>query len=122
MLTIWRDRPAVLLAALAVIEVLLVVYTRTAGAEYNADQPFGASIFWLMLSLGLTWRVWRGGWVARGVLVGLSALPLLTIATSVSDASWYVSGLVAFGVVQLVLLFSPAVRRNIREHAEPAAA
>jgi len=115
---IWRSRTGQLLTAFVLLDVVIVTYTRTIGASPKWHQPLGAELLWLALDTWLAWRVWQRGRTAWGVLVALSALPLLTILL-VAAWPWgpYLTGLVLLLAVQTLLLLSSPVRRHVRRLA-----
>jgi hypothetical protein len=113
---IWRGDVRLLLAVAAALEVLLVVYTRTAGAALNAHQPLGPQVAETGFGLFLLWRVWRGGRIAWLVMVVMDALLLVATAAGVTAVGPYLAGLWGYVAVQLAVLLSPAVRRQVGGH------
>ncbi len=111
MVRLWRTQPGRLLAAYVILDVLLIVYTRTAGASLNAGTSGGAPLAWTALVGFLVWRVWRGGRVSWVILVVINSLALAALVMGVASP-WglYQLGLLVFIVVQLAVLLSPAVR------------
>lgn len=111
----WRATPRQLLGAFVALDILLLIYTRTAGASLNAGQPVSGQLAWTALDGWLVWRIWRHGRVAWAVLLVLSVLPLLQMAVgAVWPWNLYVLGLLALAVAQVALLLSPAVRHHLR--------
>ena len=110
---IWRTDVRLLLAVAAVLDVLLVVYTRTAGAALNAHVPFGPQLAETGFDLFLLWRVWRGGWVAWLVMIVLDSLFIVMMVFGVPSVGSYLIGLWAFAAVHLAVLLSPAVRHQV---------
>lgn len=110
---VWRHRPATVISACIALEVLLFVYTRTAGAHLNSAEPVENQVLWLLLDLFLLYRIRRGGSLAWGVLLGLQVLALLAVSLGVVVWDAYVVGLMSLAVAQPALLLSPAVRRRV---------
>ena len=111
MVRFWRSEPGRLLAAYVILDVLLIVYTRTAGASLNAGTSGSAQLAWTALDGFLVWRVWRGGRVSWVILVAINGLAVAALVMGVASP-WglYQLGLLVFIVVQLAVLLSPAVR------------
>jgi hypothetical protein len=111
----WRQQASWLLITFMVLDVLGVVYTRTAGASLNAGQPITGQLIWLALDSLLAWRIWRHGRLAQIVLLILRASLLLLVVIS---AGWpwppYLLGVLAITSAQTMLLVSPAIRDHVR--------
>lgn len=116
---IWRENARRALALYILLDILLVVDARTAGARINAGNGIGQQLVWYIPEFFLVWRVWRGGRLSWAVLLlynGLCLLifafpALITVFTGPPDP--YFIGLFALTVIQLILLLSPAVRHRL---------
>lgn len=113
----WRQKAGPLLITFMVLDVLIVVYTRTAGASFKADQPtIGSQLQWLAWDSFLVWRIWRhGGRFARIVLLIVRAAAVLLIPVFVAwPWPWYFWGAIAMTAAQAALLVSPAIRHHVQ--------
>jgi hypothetical protein len=119
---VWRQQPRLLLAVYVVLEWLLLLFTRTVGADLNEGMPVAPQVFWSVVVTGLAWLVWRRSQVAWALLLVLGILPLLMMILGADGVTAYMSALVLRGASQLVVLLSPAVRRHIRRPAKTPAA
>jgi hypothetical protein len=81
-----RSLAALALVTFLIVDVLIVVYLRTAGASLGSRQPIGGQIVMLALHTALAWHIWRRrSHGARGFLLALSGiLDILILA----GASW----------------------------------
>ena len=119
MQTLWRDSPGQLLWLVAALELGRLGYIGTAGAEWNDASALTRVTWWTAINLILVWRIWRRGAIARGLLLFLTAVPILVLVWFMTDATGYIGGLVSFGIVQMILLLSPAVRSHVRPPFHP---
>jgi hypothetical protein len=119
LMTLWRGRAGALLSAVVVLQALILVYARTAGAHARVagvvwSASTGSTEFLLALSaleVFLIWRVWRGGPVAWTFLLILMAFTAgKTSAALVSSFGLYGAGLLVLLLAQVAFLVSPAVR------------
>jgi hypothetical protein len=117
--SLWRDSAGQVLWLVAALELGRLGYIGTAGAELNDASSLGQVAWWTALNLFLVWRVWRRGAIARGLLLFLTAGPILIAVWFTTDPSWYIAGLLSYGIVQVFLLLSPAVRSHVRQPAYP---
>ena len=116
---LWRSSAGRALSAVAALEVGRLAYISTAGAELNDADTRSQIAGWTVLSLFLVWRTWRRGAVSHGLLVVLSTAPILLALWSMTEVTWYVAGLLASGIAQVVLLLSPVVRSHLRQSSRP---
>lgn len=114
MLRISRTRASQALAVYVGLDLLLFVYTRTAGAALNAGHSVDVQLFWLALDVFLAWRVWQGGKIAWAILLLLNGWSFLALLLGTGLASLYVIGLAALAITQLTMLLSPAVRHHLQ--------
>jgi hypothetical protein len=113
----WRHSPGHLLVISAMLNVLLVAYTRTAGATLNAGVPIGRQLVQLAIVEFLTWRVSKRGRVAWALLMLLNGSLIALVPLGAGGAPWrdpYLLGLLIMWACQLILLASPAVRSQVR--------
>ena len=112
----WYGNPVVLLAVYALLAVAAVTVTRDVRATFD---PAGYAP--LPLLAFACWRVSRGGWFSRGVLIYVTAQALLMTATQV--ARWWAVQAVAMFAISLaglLLLLSPAVYARTHPGTAPA--
>jgi hypothetical protein len=103
-----------LLVAWLLLDLALLVFTQTAGAHYNPASLADQRIVWTAIDAFLVWRVWRGGRVAWTVLLVICVAPLaLMVLGAIGPWSAYESGLLAFGLAQILILLTPAVRHHV---------
>lgn len=111
-----RSPAALALATFLIVDVLIVVYLRTAGASLNSRQPIGGQLVMLALHTGLAWSIWRRSRVAWGILLALSGiLDILILAGAGWPPSPFLLGFLALLAAQAMLLLSPAVTRHLRQ-------
>jgi len=113
----WRQKAGSLLITFMILDVLIVVYTRTAGASFKSDVPtIWSQLQWLLLDSFLVWRIWRhGGRRARIFLLIVRAAGVPAIAVFVAwPWPWYFWGGIAITAAQAALLVSPAIRHHVR--------
>ena len=119
MRTLWRDSAGQVLWLVACLELGRLGYIGTAGAEWNDADDLAQVAWWTALGLFLVWRVWRRGAISRVLLLMLTAGPILMVVLFMTDPTGYVAGLLGFGVVQVILLLSPAVRSHVSRSSPP---
>lgn len=104
-----------LLGLVIAMDVLVVVYTRTVGAELNTSSPLSNQLFWVGIHALSAYRVWRGGRLAWTVLFVVTAGPaLLMLALTASDGTFgYVAPLALAGLAQAGILLLPRVRAHV---------
>lgn len=112
----WRSTVAQLLALYLILNVIAVMCAVVA----HLDLHQSAQASWLPVAAFLTWRVSRGGRVARVILIVASGLSLAG-AMHIRSASWSPSVLVLLAVyaTQIALLVSPAVYQRTRPATWP---
>jgi len=122
---IWRTSPGLLLTLYLVLEVITLAYAGTIGETFNSGRGIklwfdtvGAAqnnggIVGLAL-VGFVWRVWRGGWISRIILLLFSGLAVvMTGLALIMTGSLYFLGLLAFCCAEFTLLCSPALRSKV---------
>ncbi len=94
-----------ILLAYAAVDVLMIVLTRTAGRSLNKDYPLSNQLTWLVI-VGVTLVfVSRGSWLARSILLCLTAVPLVLLVGALGNQpSWYLLSLTVLSSLQLGLL------------------
>jgi hypothetical protein len=118
MTRMWRTGAGPLLVGFMLLDVAIFAYTETAGARINAHFDLTAQqTGWTVLDAFLVWRVWRGGRAAWAVLFGLNLIALALLVAGAWSA--YASALWAFGIAQIVILLTPAVRHHVRQGQQP---
>jgi hypothetical protein len=112
----WRSRVAQLLALYLILGVVAVMCA--AVAHLARAQSTEAS--WLPVAAFLTWRVSRGGRVARVILTTVSGLSFVA-AMHISSSLWspWVLVLLAIFATQIAVLVSPAVYQRTRPKTQP---
>lgn len=116
MVRIWRSAAGTLLFLFMLIDLATFVVAQTVGARLNAGSgQAGQQVAWTAVDAFLVWRIWRGGNWAWAVLLVISVLPLvMLLAAAIFPLDAYILALGAFGVAQVAILLSPAVRHHIR--------
>jgi hypothetical protein len=110
---VWKHSPGPLLAAVVLLDWLLLIYTRTVGAEANDGNPVAGQIFWALVTTGLTWLVWRRRRLAWGVLVILDSWTLAQLVLGADIVTAYIVTLLVVIAAQVAALLSPAVRMHV---------
>jgi hypothetical protein len=110
----WRSTVAQLLALYLILDVIAVMCAAVAHLGPRQSAP------WLPVAAFLTWRVSRGGRVARVILIIVSGLSLAG-AAHIRSSSWSPSVLVLLAIyaAQIALLVSPAVYQRTRPATQP---
>jgi len=107
---------ALIIAAFLILDALIIVYTRTAGASLDSHQPIGGQLVMLALHTGLAWRIWHRSPVAWTILLALTSILTILI---LFGASWpwspLVLGFAAMLAAQIALLLTPAIRHHLRQ-------
>ena len=105
-----------LLALLSVVTTVLTWRPNPAGPRDSELETILAAVF-------LTWRVSRGGWLSRAILIAGSVLEYLASALSVARY-WdlRVLSVLVICLVQVVLLASPPVIARVRRDRDPVPA
>lgn len=114
MVVIWRGRPGVLMAGYL---ILTVAARQVAVTAHLTLHQAGLDTSGVILAF-FCWRVWRGGRFSRRILIIPASLAFAVAAFHL--AQWWdgpVIGLMAIGLAQLALLFSPAVYARTRREA-----
>jgi hypothetical protein len=115
MLRIWRSGAGYLLAACFVLDFQELMHQRAASVSLTAVGIF----CWFALRGFLIWRIWRGGSLAWTVLMAWNGCIL---AITVFGSSWPQSpstlALIIITIIQIATLFSPAIRKQIRQHPD----
>jgi hypothetical protein len=103
-----------LLITWLLLDLALLVFTKTAGARYNPASMMDQQTAWTAIDAFLVWRVWRGGRVAWALLLGICVVPLvLMMLGHVGPWGAYDGGLFILGVAQVLILLTPAVRHHV---------
>ncbi|MEQ4210309.1 hypothetical protein ABN028_28840 [Actinopolymorpha sp. B17G11] len=116
---VWKGSPGPLLVAYVMLDLLLLIYTRTVGADVNEGNPVAEQVFWALVSAGLTWLVWRRSRLAWGIQVVLSAWMLAVLALGADIVNAYLVTLLVVIATQMTALLSPAVRKHVRTTRMP---
>jgi hypothetical protein len=105
-----------LFVVLSAVAGILSLVSHTAAPAYILPVP-------VLLAIFCAWRVSRGGWLSRLVLLVLTAAQYVTALLVVAgDWNIAVASLVVIYLVQLLLLVSPPVVACVRGSAAPAGA
>jgi hypothetical protein len=115
MARLWRTAAGRLLIAYLLLDLVLAVFTETAGARYTPHIDLvDQQIVWTALDAFLLWRVWRGGRVAWAVLLVLDIYGLAVMVLGrVGSWSAYAGFLCALVVTQTLIVLAPAVRHHV---------
>jgi hypothetical protein len=111
----WRSSVAQLLALCLILDVIAAMCAAVA----HLALPQG-TVPWLLVAAFLTWRVSRGGRVARVILIIVSGL-FFAGAAHIRSSSWSPSVLVLLAIfaTQIAVLVSPAVYQRTRPNPQP---
>jgi len=112
----WRSRVAQLLALYLILDVIAVMCAAVA----HLARAHSTEASWLPVAVFLTWRVSRGGRVARVILIIVSVLSFAA-AMHISSSSWSPSVLVLLAIyaTQIAVLVSPAVYQRTGPKTQP---
>lgn len=115
----WRSRVAQLLALYLILDVIAVMCAAVA----HLARAHSTEASWLPVAVFLTWRVSRGGRVARVILIIVSVLSFAA-AMHISSSSWSPSVLVLLAIyaTQIAVLVSPAVYQRTGPKLSPTRA
>lgn len=116
MARIWRNSPGQLLALYLVLSVIALVVV----ADSHPSPPEKAQPFGFLLLVFLAWRVSRGGWISRLILIVLSMYSFAG-AAFIATPHWSpgVLALLAIYATQVALLVSPAIYQRTRRYPAP---
>jgi hypothetical protein len=116
MARIWRDSPGQLLTLYLVLGVIALAVSHSSPSAKSQLQ-------WFLLAVFLAWRVSRGGWVSRLILI-LVSMTLFAGAAFIGPHQWNpgILALLAIYAAQVALLVSPAVHQRTRRNASPGRA
>ena len=104
-----------LLLAAALLEIGGVVYLDVyARLSPTVSVSRGEQLVWLAIDLLLIRGIWRRSAVARYVLVGLAAVPMVLLLLTAIELDGLAAGELFFAAAELVLLFTPQVRSHVR--------
>ncbi len=101
----WYESPVALMAAYLLLASAAEALDRSA---YMASKTYGLGLVPVLAFL--CWRVLRGGWISRGILIYLSVAELIR-AAGLGGQWWHIrpAAVTAIGLAGLLLLLSPAV-------------
>lgn len=110
MARIWRDSPGQLLALYLVLGVIAL-------AVSHSSPSAKSQLHWFLLAVFLAWRVSRGGWLSRLVLI-LVSMTSFAGAAFIGPRQWNLGilALLAIYAAQVALLVSPAVYQRTRRN------
>lgn len=116
MARIWRNSPGQMLALyLTLVVIALVVVDVSHPLLSVKSQPLS-----LPVAAFLAWRVTRGGWISRLILI-LVSMYSFAGAAFIGPRQWslVILALLAIYATQVALLVSPAVYQRTRRNASP---
>jgi hypothetical protein len=118
----WLRRPGALLITFIVTDVVIMLYTNTAGASINARQhELALQAAFTVLDVILVWLVWRGGLSGRIAWTLLLVEVFFTLGAMIFGNAFtaYDSALYVFFAAEAAILLTPAVRQHLRDQREP---
>jgi hypothetical protein len=110
MARIWRDSPGQLLTLYLVLGVIALAVSHSSPSAKSQLQ-------WFLLAVFLAWRVSRGGWLSRLILI-LVSMTSFAGAAFTGPRHWNLGilALLAIYATQVALLVSPAVYQRTRRN------
>jgi hypothetical protein len=114
---IWLSRAGRLLIAYLALDVVIMIYTGTAGAKLNAGHDtLRGQLVWTAGDTVLCWLAWRGGRLGAVAWVLLVAEVLITLPILLAGMlsfTPYICGLLVILILQGAALLAPPVRHHV---------
>jgi hypothetical protein len=114
---IWFSQAGRLLVAYLLLDVVIMIYSSTAGARLNAGQDvLGEQAGWTAADVLLCWLAWRAGKLALTAWVVLLfgvVVPLLQLLIGMATFTLYIGGFFVILILQAAALLTPPVRHHV---------